>query len=103
MERFLVKVECEVDEIPAIDRERVLMDERAHGIAFRESGTIERIWRVKGSSGGSFGIWLATDEGELLRLLSSLPIAPWSTFDVVPLEEHPLERHPLNSSDVKPD
>jgi muconolactone delta-isomerase len=36
-------------------------------------------------------VWTADDADALHAALTSLPIAPWTDFEVAPLARHPLE------------
>ncbi|EKT81742.1 muconolactone delta-isomerase [Rhodococcus opacus M213] len=52
-------------------------------------GVLAGLWRVPGRT-ANWGLWRVCSAEELHELLTSLPLAPWSTFDV-----HLLARHPL--------
>lgn len=67
----------------ALSRERDIARDRI------SAGIVSAIWRVPGES-ANWAIWHADSEAELRRLLNTLPLAPWSTFTIHPLEDHPL-------------
>jgi muconolactone D-isomerase len=90
---FLVRIGFHAEDVPEVVRADVLRAERARGIALRRSGHLERIWRVPGGS-DSVSIWSTASTAGLHELLTSLPIAPWSTFQAEPLSPHPLDAEP---------
>jgi muconolactone D-isomerase len=67
----------------AIAREREVAAERLR------NGVITGMWRVPGQS-ANWGIWSVESAEELHELLTSLPLAQWSTFDIHLLAHHPL-------------
>ena len=87
---FLVRIALDVADIPEAQRAQTLAEERARGVELVGSGNLVRIWRVPGGS-DSVSVWSAADGDQLDELLGSLPIHPWSTFDVTLLDAHPLE------------
>ncbi len=94
MSLFHVTIAFTASDVPEADRSAVLADERVAGLALYDAGNLQRIWRVTtehGGPGSSVSIWSADDRHHLDGLLGSLPIAPWSRFDVLSIEQHPLE------------
>jgi muconolactone D-isomerase len=87
---YLVGIRFRAEDVPEPRRADVLAAERKRGEALREAGNLVRIWRVPGGA-DSVSIWSADDADDLHDMLASLPIAPWTTFDVTALAHHPLE------------
>ena len=53
------------------------------------TGRLARLWRPVGEL-RSIGVWRAGDEEELHeKVLGTLPLRPWMTVTVTPLESHP--------------
>jgi muconolactone D-isomerase len=90
MQEFLVEMTTTVPEgtDPAeVGRRRAAEAVRAKELA--ATGHLFRLWRPVGEL-RSLGIWRATDEAELHeKVLGSLPLRPWMTAVVTPLEPHP--------------
>jgi muconolactone D-isomerase len=90
MREFLVEITTTVPEgtDPAeVDRRRAAESVRARELA--ATGHLFRIWRPVGEL-RSIGVWCADDESELHeKVLGTLPLHPWMTFTITPLEPHP--------------
>ena len=90
MKEFLVEITTTVPDgtDPAeVDRRRTAEAVRAKDLA--AAGHLVRLWRPVGEL-RSFGLWRATDEAELHeKILGTLPLRPWMTLVVTPLESHP--------------
>jgi muconolactone D-isomerase len=90
MPEFLVEITTTVPEGTSqdeVDRRRAAEAVRARELA--ATGNLERLWRPVGEL-RSIGIWRATDEDELNdKVLATLPLRPWMTLAVTPLESHP--------------
>ncbi|MGQ5580703.1 muconolactone delta-isomerase [Streptomyces sp. ZS0098] len=90
MKEFLVELTTVVPEgtDPAeVDRRRAAEAVRAKELAAQ--GRLFRLWRPVGEL-RSIGVWLADDEVELrAKVLGSLPLWPWMTAVVTPLQSHP--------------
>jgi muconolactone D-isomerase len=70
-----------------VDRRRAAEAVRARELA--STGHLARLWRPVGEL-RSIGIWRADDEDELHeKVLGTLPLRPWMTLTVTPLESHP--------------
>ncbi|MDT0203158.1 muconolactone Delta-isomerase family protein [Nocardioides sp. AE5] len=91
---FLVQIAVALPHDMPEERQRELRAaELAAGQHLLSRGTIQRIWRVPGTS-GNLAIWRAVDADELHRAISSLPLFPWLTVSVQALASHPVEeRH----------
>lgn len=89
---FLVEIELNwPKEMDPEEKARVLEEERKHGAMLSDSGHLQRLWRIPGKTANQ-GLWQATDETELRRLIGTLPATPWVTaVTVQPLEEHPAD------------
>nr|WSX77600.1 muconolactone Delta-isomerase family protein [Streptomyces sp. NBC_00899] len=90
MRDFLVEITTTIPEGTSqeeVDRRRAAESVRARELA--ASGHLYRLWRPVGEL-RSVGIWRAADEEELHReVLGTLPLRPWMTPTVTPLESHP--------------
>jgi len=90
MKEFLVELATTVPEgtDPAeVDRRRAAEAVRAKELA--ATGHLIRLWRPVGEL-RSIGVWSADDEAELHeKVLETLPLRPWMTAVVTPLEPHP--------------
>jgi muconolactone D-isomerase len=87
---FLVEITTTVPEgtEPAeVDRRYAAEAVRAKELA--SAGHLVRLWRPVGAL-RSIGLWRATDEAELHeKVLGTLPLRPWMTLVVTPLDAHP--------------
>lgn len=90
MREFLVEITTTV---PAgtsqheVDRRRAA--EAVHAAEPAANGDLARLWRPVGELRG-IGLWRAADEDELHeKVLGTLPLGPWTTRTVTPLESHP--------------
>ncbi|TQM64712.1 muconolactone Delta-isomerase family protein [Humibacillus xanthopallidus] len=65
--------------------------EAANTARLAERGSVLRLWRPPLSPGQwrSIGLFAATDETELERILSAMPLRKWRTDEVTPLDLHP--------------
>jgi len=90
MKEFLVEITTTVPEGTSqeeVDRRRAAEAVRAKELA--ATGHLARLWRPVGEV-RSIGVWRATDEEELHeKVLGTLPLRPWMTLNVTPLESHP--------------
>ena len=90
MKEFLVELTTTVPEgtdQAEVDRRRAA--EAVHAKELAATGHLFRLWRPVGEL-RSLGIWRATDEAELHeKVLGGLPLRPWMTAVVTPLESHP--------------
>jgi muconolactone delta-isomerase len=70
-----------------VDRRRAAEATRAKELA--GSGNLIRLWRPIGER-RSIGVWSARDVVDLhANVLSTLPLAPWMTFEVTAVVPHP--------------
>ncbi|PJN25725.1 muconolactone Delta-isomerase family protein [Kitasatospora sp. CB02891] len=90
MQDFLVEITTTVPaDVPAeeVDRRRAAEAVRARELA--AEGRLFRLWRPVGEK-RSIGVWRAADEAELrAEVIGTLPLWPWMTAVVTPLEPHP--------------
>ncbi|MFF4974422.1 muconolactone Delta-isomerase family protein [Streptomyces sp. NPDC001083] len=90
MKEYLVELTTTVPEDTEqteVDRRRAAESARARELAAQ--GRLLRLWRPVGEL-RSIGIWRAEDETELrAEVLGSLPLWPWMTAVVTPLQSHP--------------
>ncbi|MFD5432158.1 muconolactone Delta-isomerase family protein [Kitasatospora sp. NPDC127067] len=95
MKEFLVEITTAVPEGTAeeeVDRRRAAEAVRARELA--ATGHLARLWRPVGER-RSLGVWRAADEAQLrAEVLGSLPMWPWMTAVVTPLEPHPNDPGP---------
>lgn len=90
-EQFLVEISVNIPhDLPDTQVQTLITSERSRGRQLRDSGAIERIWRIPGTR-NNVGVWRAQNATELHALLSSLPLFPYMTIAVRPLAQHPLE------------
>ncbi|MEV0738335.1 muconolactone Delta-isomerase family protein [Streptomyces sp. NPDC050549] len=90
MREFLVEITTTVPEgTPQEEVDRRRAAEAVHSRELAATGHLRRLWRPVGER-RSIGVWLADDEDQLHeKVLGTLPLAPWMTFAVTPLEPHP--------------
>jgi muconolactone D-isomerase len=90
MREFLVRITTTIPEGTSqdeVDRRRAAEAVRARELA--ATGNLMRLWRPVGEL-RSIGIWRAADEDELReKVLGTLPLSLWMSFDVTALESHP--------------
>jgi muconolactone D-isomerase len=95
MQDFLVELTTTIPEgtDPAeVDRRRAAEAVRAAELA--AAGRLVRLWRPVGEK-RSVGLWRADDEADLREnVLGTLPLRPWMTPVVTPLEPHPNDPGP---------
>ncbi|MEU6657578.1 muconolactone Delta-isomerase family protein [Streptomyces sp. NPDC046821] len=90
MKDFLVEITTDVPQdvsAEEVERRRATESVRARELA--TAGRLFRLWRPVGEK-RSIGIWRAEDEERLRTdVLGTLPLWPWMTAVVTPLEPHP--------------
>ncbi|MER6333441.1 muconolactone Delta-isomerase family protein [Streptomyces sp. NPDC001034] len=90
MREFLVEITTSVPE--GTTEEQVAERRAAEAVRARElaaTGHLVRLWRPVGET-RSIGVWRAADEAELdEKVLGTLPLRPWMSLTVTPLEPHP--------------
>ncbi|MEU6658722.1 muconolactone Delta-isomerase family protein [Streptomyces sp. NPDC046821] len=90
MRDFLVEITTKVPQgvsAEEVERRRAAETVRARELA--TAGRLFRLWRPVGDT-RSVGIWRAEDEEQLRTdVLGTLPLWPWMTAVVTPLEPHP--------------
>jgi muconolactone D-isomerase len=90
MREFLVEITTNIPEgteQAEVDRRRAAEAVRSAELA--ATGHLFRLWRPVGEL-RSIGVWCADDEAELHeKVLGTLPLHPWMTAHVTPLESHP--------------
>ncbi|MFI9779180.1 muconolactone Delta-isomerase family protein [Streptomyces sp. NPDC051956] len=90
MQEFLVEITTTIPDGTSqdeVDRRRAAEAVRARELA--AVGRLARLWRPVGEL-RSVGVWCAADEAELHeKVLGTLPLSPWMSFSVTPLESHP--------------
>jgi muconolactone delta-isomerase len=90
MREFLVELTTTVPEgteQAEVDGRRAAEAVRARELA--AEGHLARLWRPVGEL-RSIGLWRAADESELYaKVLGTLPLWPWMTSVVTPLQAHP--------------
>jgi muconolactone D-isomerase len=89
--RFLVRLVAHLpDDLDPAELERLNAAETAQGVALREAGVIEHIWRLEGPR-ANIGVWCAADRAALDEALSSLPLRRWlEVAEVATLLPHPV-------------
>jgi len=85
---FLVRVDfARAYELPEDERAALLERERSRGRELLSQGVIRQLWRLPGTR-TNIGIWSAADANALEVALASLPIRPYSEFDVTALDPY---------------
>src|SRR5690348_13527221 len=88
---FLVRIEIrtpsEMDDATVDD---LRAKEAAQARMLAERGYLVRLWRIPGRW-GNWGYWRAESVDALNELLSSLPLYPFMTVEVHPLDPHPSD------------
>jgi muconolactone D-isomerase len=89
--RFLVRLEAHLPaDLDPAELERLNAAETARGIALREAGVIENIWRLEGRR-ANVGVWHVADRAALDDALDSLPLRRWvEVAEVAVLLPHPV-------------
>lgn len=87
---YLVEIVIDTGDLdPAtVDGLRAAEAERARELFAR--GSIISLWRVPGRW-ANLGLWRAPNEPRLMELLDSLPLRPYMSVQVRPLEPHPSD------------
>ncbi|MER5473882.1 muconolactone Delta-isomerase family protein [Streptomyces sp. NPDC002935] len=90
MQDFLVEITTAVPpDVPAGEVDRLRAAEAVRARELTAAGRLFRLWRPVGEK-RSIGVWRAEDETELrTEVLGTLPLWPWMTAVVTPLEPHP--------------
>ncbi|MEU5279970.1 muconolactone Delta-isomerase family protein [Streptomyces asoensis] len=95
MREFLVEITTTVPEgtpQQQVDERRAAEAVRARELA--AAGHLARLWRPVGEL-RSIGVWCADDETELHeKVLGTLPLRPWMSLTVTPLQPHPNDPGP---------
>ncbi|MEU5770781.1 muconolactone Delta-isomerase family protein [Streptomyces asoensis] len=95
MREFLVEITTTVPEgtpQQQVDERRAAEAVRARELA--AAGHLARLWRPVGEL-RSIGVWCADDETELHeQVLGTLPLRPWMSLTVTPLQPHPNDPGP---------
>jgi muconolactone D-isomerase len=95
MKEFLVELTASVPEGTGqaeIERRRATEAVRARELA--AEGHLFRLWRPVGEL-RVIGVWRADDEAQLReKVLGSLPMWPWATAVITPLQSHPNDPGP---------
>ena len=90
MREFLVEITTSVPE--GTTEQEVAERRAAEAVRARElaaTGHLGRLWRPVGEV-RSIGVWRADDEDDLKEnVLGTLPLRPWMSLSVTPLEPHP--------------
>lgn len=89
--RFLVRIEAHLPaDLDADELTRLNAAETARGIALREAGTIEHIWRLDGRR-ANVGVWSAPSREVLDEEIDSLPMRQYvEVTEVTVLLPHPV-------------
>ncbi|WP_374114865.1 muconolactone Delta-isomerase family protein [Pseudarthrobacter sp. R1] len=88
MSEFLVRVDIDTGDLPTAEVERLRAAEGARAKELAAAGHIIALWRVP-DAWSNYGLWRATDEFELTKLLDSLPLRPFMTVRIQCLAPHP--------------
>jgi muconolactone D-isomerase len=83
----MIDVNIPADMDPA-ELTRLREEERLKAIELQESGKFLHLWRVAGRM-ANISIFDCESNDELHQLLSSLPMFPYFSVEIVPLAKHP--------------
>ena len=87
---FLIEIQVDLPgQMPDEERVRLIDAERVRGRELAAQGVIRAIWRVPGRLANR-AIWSAKDAGELHAAITSLPLWPYCSVNVMPLARHEL-------------
>jgi muconolactone D-isomerase len=81
---------------PSLDadvRNRLVAEERERALELQRSGVWSQLWRILGKY-SNISIFDIDSGDELHALLSSLPLYPYMTIEVIPLATHPSKLIP---------
>lgn len=94
---YLVTMTTHVpDGTPEQDVADVRSREAARAGALAAQGHLLRLWRppLRPGEWRTLGLFAAADDGELERVLASMPLRVWRTDEVTPLSPHPNDPAP---------
>lgn len=91
---FLVEIEIETGNLDSTEVNKLRRAEAVRARELAALGHIVSIWRVSGRW-ANVGIWRAKDEATLWGALDSLPLRPYMSVSVTPLEPHPSDPQAL--------
>lgn len=87
---FLVSIEIDTGDLPDDQRELLRARESRRAAELAAEGHLRALWRVSGRWANR-GLWRAESEAHLRDLLDSLPLRPYMTLVIEPIEEHPSD------------
>lgn len=87
--KMTVKLPVDMDPAKAA---RLKADEKELAQRLQREGTWRHLWRIAGQY-SNVSIFDVTDVDELHQLLSTLPLFPYMTIQVMPLCRHPSSVH----------
>ncbi len=87
---FLVRIDIRADGVDPATLERLRAREARRAAELAEAGHLRRLWRVPGRW-ANWGLWQAADAARLHEVLDSLPLRPYMTITVHPLDPHPSD------------
>lgn len=97
---FLVEMELDLPaDVDAARFEELRAAEARRAGELAAEGVLVRLWRPPAGGWRNIGLWRAADEAELQHALSSLPLWPWITATVTPLNPHGNDPGPAPSDD----
>jgi muconolactone delta-isomerase len=102
---YLVTMTTHVpDGTPKRDVDDVVAREAAHSRELVAEGHLLRLWRPPLQAGEwrSLGLFSADDDGELKRILASMPLRVWRTDQVTPLAHHANDPGPGDGHELRP-
>ncbi len=102
---YLVTMTTHVpDGTPKSDVDDVVAREDAHSRELAADGYLLRLWRPPLQPGEwrSYGLFSAGDDGELERILASMPLRVWRTDQVTPLAHHANDPGPGDGHELRP-
>ena len=86
---FLVRMDVQIPhDLPAAKADEIKAREKAYAQTLQQDGRWRHLWRVVGEY-ANYSVFDVTDNDELHKLLSQLPLFPYMKLQVTPLAQHP--------------
>ncbi|WP_287800429.1 muconolactone Delta-isomerase [Acidiphilium sp.] len=75
-------------DLPQAEFDRLKAAEKARAIELQRDGVWRHLWRIAGAY-ANFSVFDVPDHDTLHDILSTLPLFPFMTIEVMPLARHP--------------
>lgn len=87
---YLVEIDIHVDGVDEAGISRLRSEEALRARELVGTGNLVRLWRIQGKW-ANVGIWRASSDTELTRMIDSLPLRPYMQVSYHQLEPHPSD------------